>query len=403
MKNLEELKTFCRLQYQDCALPIYCYQAGELIFFYPEQSPDTFPPPRYLHELAGRHPSVSYCSSEYGIYFGSVSLHEFGNSCLILGPVSNIPYSDSMFHHMYSDYVILPDKRNTFQQFFQICPQMSLNSLLLKLIFINYCLNHEVLTLESVSGKYSETSVQSKTIEALFQRKEDMLHNQSHEVEAVYLDCIRSGNVKRLEEFAFNESAMHAGTLASTSLRQLKNIIIVTTTLATRAAIEGGLDADSAYHLSDYYIQNAESADNPDVLYHLLGVINHDFAEKVAEQKVPRTSDDILQKAIRYVLQNTNTPLKVTDVAEYVGFSRSYFSSYFKEKLGFSISAFILRCKLEESKQLLAHTEKSLSVISAYLCFSSQSHFQTSFKKQFGVTPLQYRKNPAIHNDVSGQ
>lgn len=49
------------------------------------------------------------------------------------------------------------------------------------------------------------------------------------------------------------------------------------------------------------------------------------------------------------------------------------------------------RCKLEESKSLLTFTEKSLAEISSHLCYSSQSHFQNAFKKQYGLTPMQYR------------
>jgi AraC-like DNA-binding protein len=59
--------------------------------------------------------------------------------------------------------------------------------------------------------------------------------------------------------------------------------------------------------------------------------------------------------------------------------------------MGFGLAAFITRTKLENSKQLLKYTNQSLSEISVYYCFSSQSHFQNSFKKQFGITPQQYR------------
>ena len=55
---------------------------------------------------------------------------------------------------------------------------------------------------------------------------------------------------------------------------------------------------------------------------------------------------------------------------------------------------FIMRCKLEEAKSLLTYTDKSLSEISSYLCFSSQAYFQNVFKKKFGVTPNEYRQRP---------
>ena len=128
-----------------------------------------------------------------------------------------------------------------------------------------------------------------------------------------------------------------------------------------------------------------------------MGKISYTFAEKVRDARMPVSTDGMIQNAIRFIQQNVCEHITVADVAEHVGFSRSYFSSYFKKELGFSVSAFILRCKMEEAKQLLKNTDKSVSVISSYLCLSSQSHFQSAFKRQYGVTPLQYRKNPVRH------
>ncbi|WP_375105406.1 helix-turn-helix domain-containing protein [Paenibacillus sp. RS8] len=41
----------------------------------------------------------------------------------------------------------------------------------------------------------------------------------------------------------------------------------------------------------------------------------------------------------------------------------------------------------------MAFSDKRISEISTYLCFSSQSHFQKSFKDKYGITPLMYRKS----------
>ena len=117
-----------------------------------------------------------------------------------------------------------------------------------------------------------------------------------------------------------------------------------------------------------------------------------DQCKKRTEKRTGCAGRVYRRKAIRYIQQNVNQHLTVGDVADYVGFSKSYFSAYFKETLGFSVSAFILRCKLEEGRELLQYTDKSISTISEFLCFSSQSHFHTAFKKQFGMTPSEYRK-----------
>lgn len=48
---------------------------------------------------------------------------------------------------------------------------------------------------------------------------------------------------------------------------------IIFTTLATRAAIEGGVDPDTAFHLSDNFIETAEKLSAPDALNELIGKI----------------------------------------------------------------------------------------------------------------------------------
>lgn len=389
---MDQLTTFCRLYYKDINIPIYLYQNNELRYTFPEQSPLTYPPEKYNQILFSSESSVSYCATDYGVYFGSVRQRCAENRILILGPVSPIPYSMADLHKIYADYVVPSDQREFFQQFLQTIPSVSMSSFLNKLIFLNYCLNQECVTSDHIFHE----SDSGETKKELYEFPESLSHNESYKIESIVMDLVRNGNLEGFKKLQFNESNYHIGVLASNTLRQLRNNIIVTTTLATRAAIEGGLDYDTAYRISDLYIQTAEKLNKPDDLYALMGRINYDFAERVHECKVPLTSDDILQKAIQYVLQNVGSHITVSDVAEHVGFSRSYFSTYFKEQLGFSLSAFILRCKLEESRRLLQFTSKSLSEISNYLSFSSQSHYQTAFKKQFGITPQQYRKNPKL-------
>ena len=51
--------------------------------------------------------------------------------------------------------------------------------------------------------------------------------------------------------------------------------------------IEGGLDYDTAYQLSDYFIQFSERLTSADRLTDLLGKVSYTFAEKVAQSKTP--------------------------------------------------------------------------------------------------------------------
>lgn len=207
-----------------------------------------------------------------------------------------------------------------------------------------------------------------------------------------YLNYIRNGNVDGLKKFFSNAFSPQAGQIADTPLRQAKNIHIVVVTMATRYAIKGGLDIESAYQLSDIYIQESEKLQNTKDLYHLQYNMLLDFARRVAQAQIPHDITSDIYKSIRYIKQHTNHAISTSDVATYVGKSRSYLSRCFKKELGFEMREFIMRCKLEEAKSLLTYTTKSLSEISSYLCFSSQAYFQNVFKKKYGITPNEYRK-----------
>lgn len=400
MISLQDIKDFCQLNYLDSGIPVYIYRNNTLLQAFPEQSACTYPPKHYIEEFAEMTDDIAHLSTPYGAYFVAVKPKDQTELCVVLGPANYIPFTDADFHTMYADYVDVQEDRKDFKHFFQLIPPIALSGLLAKAAVFNYFLNHEMRThfdlldSERTIVPYEHTEKQT---EDFYQQKEDFQHNNSFEIESMILHFVESGNVDGLKNMTLQSSVIHSGTIAPNQLRQTKNIHIIMTALATRRAISSGVDADEAFQMSDLYIQTAENLNDPSAVQNLNLQMLLAFAQKVKDKLIPKTSDEALQRAIQYVLQNINCPITAAEVADHVGFSRSYFSTYFKEQLGFTLSAFILRCKLEEGKHLLQFTDKPLSVISNYLCFSSQSHFQTAFKKQYNVTPLQFRKQPELY------
>lgn len=400
MISLQDIKDFCRLNYLDSGIPVYIYRNNTLLQAFPEQSACTYPPKHYIEEFAEMIDDITHLSTPYGAYFVAVKPKDQTELRVVLGPANYIPFTDADFHTMYADYVVVQEDRKDFKHFFQLIPPIALNGLLTKAAVFNYFLNHEMRThfdlldSERTIVPYEHTEKQT---EDFYQQKEDFQHNNSFEIESMILHFVESGDVDGLKNMKLQSSVIHSGTIAPNQLRQTKNIHIIMTALATRRAISSGVDADEAFQMSDLYIQTAENLNDPSAVQNLNLQMLLAFAQKVKDKLIPKTSDEALQRAIQYVLQNINCPITAAEVADHVGFSRSYFSTYFKEQLGFTLSAFILRCKLEEGKHLLQFTDKPLSVISNYLCFSSQSHFQTAFKKQYNVTPLQFRKQPELY------
>jgi len=280
-------------------------------------------------------------------------------------------------------------------------PLVSFQQFLSLLSFLNLCINGNEIDIDKYFNLYKESEIK-ENISRLFSsemyenRENERFHN-TYEFEQMLTDCIEHGNVSKLQNILgmqYAETNFNSGILSSNTLRNKRNLFISMVTLATRASIHGGLDIEEAYQLSDLYIQECEKTLFPDKIDQLYYPMLIDFTTRVSRRQltIDGMSKDIFQ-CIQYISKHTNEPLRVNDVADYIGKSRSYITRKFQTELGFGISAFIMKCKLEEAKNLLSFTNKSLSEISNYLCFSSQAYFQNVFKKNYGMTPLQYREN----------
>ena len=336
-------------------------------------------------------------------YFGLININDSPSKMdfLIIGPLFSTPCSEEMIHDFLHEGNLSGEPADEMRQFLLNTPPVSFQQFLSLLSFLNLCINGNEIDIDKHFNLYKESEIK-ENISRLFSsemyenRENERFHN-TYEFEQMLTDCIEHGNVSKLQNILgmqYAETNFNSGILSSNALRNKRNLFISMVTLATRASIHGGLDIEEAYQLSDLYIQECEKTLFPDKIDQLYYPMLIDFTTRVSRRQLPidGMSKDIFQ-CIQYISKHTNEPLRVNDVADYIGKSRSYITRKFQTELGFGISAFIMKCKLEEAKNLLSFTNKSLSEISNYLCFSSQAYFQNVFKKNYGITPLQYREN----------
>lgn len=225
----------------------------------------------------------------------------------------------------------------------------------------------------------------------LYNRKENESFHDTYFFEQEYYGLIERGDMDGLKEFIKKVPSFTSGTVASDSLRQAKNLFISSVALITRHAIAGGLDIETAYILSDSYIQEVEKMVSVEAITMLHATAAFDFTQRVSDNKIPAGMSSDIFKVMQYISNHVNQNISVEEIADYLQMDRTTLSKKFKRELGFNISEFIMRKKLEEAKSLLAHSDKTISEISEYLCFSTQSYFQNVFKKKYGMTPKEYR------------
>ena len=202
---------------------------------------------------------------------------------------------------------------------------------------------------------------------------------------------VRTGDAEGLKKWTSNAPAVNGGILASEQLRQAKNTLVVLATLVSRAAIQGGMEADEAFSLSDAFIQRSERFNNLQQITNLQYNMVLDFADRMSRIRQGEKPTQLTISVSNYVRRHISEKICVEDIARELFMSRPYLSAKFSHEAGMSLTDFILKQKTEEAKRLLRYSDKSAAAISSYLGFSSQSHFSRVFRKYSGKTPAEYR------------
>ena len=112
------------------------------------------------------------------------------------------------------------------------------------------------------------------------------------------------------------------------------------------------------------------------------------------EEDTLSPQDSAFMNELYQLMENewSNSELAVSRMTELLHISRTKFYYKVKGLTGENPSVFFKRYKLNRAAQLLKERKYNISEIADMTGFSTLSHFSTSFKKQFGVSPSEYVK-----------
>ena len=115
---------------------------------------------------------------------------------------------------------------------------------------------------------------------------------------------------------------------------------------------------------------------------------------QVSESLMNKGKGQILVKRFFHFLEeNHRKNLSLNEYAQMIGVTANHLTQTIKQLTGKTSSQIIKDKQLLEIKRLLVHTNLSVSEIAGQLNFDDQSYFTKFFKRETGVTPLQYRSD----------
>lgn len=99
-----------------------------------------------------------------------------------------------------------------------------------------------------------------------------------------------------------------------------------------------------------------------------------------------------LKSVFKYIDDNIQNPISLEEASEHAHINKSYLSQLFKQKTGYTFSAYVNFRKLNRARNLLLQTEKSIAEISQECGYRNVSYFSTVFTKTVGISPGNFRK-----------
>ena len=367
-------------------------------------NPDPISP--HIETILNQPHQVNMYATENLMFYGSV---KHGDYTIVIGPVGRITTSDALLTEMLFQMNEPRNRASELKDYISAIPSsIEVTSFAQMLCDINSVVNGVDVSIYDIDVFNFQSEGDTKEVFKTLQKSLSNIRDadifgddphwntytitEAHEFEKNLLYAISHGQVDLLSDPKYFEQTVSVGKLANNNMRQMKNQEICLAVLASRAAIDGGLNVEQSYTLCNIYIQKMEECDDFSELSNISRQIIIDYASRIHTLLVGENHSPIIARAIQFIARNINQRIYIEDIAEQLNVNRSYLSIRFKKETGMTLTDYIIQQKIFEAQRLIQNTDRSLLQISNYLDFSSQSYFQTQFKKYTGMTPAQYKK-----------
>ena len=101
---------------------------------------------------------------------------------------------------------------------------------------------------------------------------------------------------------------------------------------------------------------------------------------------------DERRKAIADVLRAADAPVSASALAEKFSVGETSLKNYFRGVYGQNISTYLREVRMKAAAEFLEDTSRPIAEIAEQIGYSNQGKFAAVFKKQFGMSPLEYRR-----------
>lgn len=210
--------------------------------------------------------------------------------------------------------------------------------------------------------------------------------------ENAMMDAVRTGNLKKVDTHVGRITAAVFDKRLPDHLRTLKNYCIITNTLLRKAAEQGGVHPVYLDSVSSDFAAKIEQLSSPAACPAMIGSMARSYCRLVKNHSAKSYSPSV-QKAMICVDTDLTAPLSLRYLADELNINSSYLSSLFKKETGLTVTAYIIRQRINYAKHLLENTRLQIQTVAQHCGLGDVHYFSKLFKKETGLTPREFRQS----------
>ena len=403
----EKLKYYLQTIQRMLNIPIVLGDGEDLYYFQPftlseKESELSFIVDR-LKNVHARFPDARalYFLHETLVMFGIVADLE-NRRFVFIGPLAQ----QNATERDISDYLfaagLSTDTTQAIAAYLNSVRPLTLNGLQQLLCNIDLILNDEMISVDDLVSIYD-----SENNDKILFAERELQNDTADDRRDIYLTenfngrmqyCIMNGDIDGLGNLLNQMDPIPFQELSKVdSLREFTIVAFGSVFAAETTALKSSVSAAELGRIKQFYLDRIDASRSIDDLRQLIISSLFEFTKCVKEHLYQKTDNPVIDRAINYIKANINSKLLIDDIAEGIRANAHYLFVRFKQETGKTMTQFINEEKIKKACYYLMFTDKSLAEISSYLSFSSQSYFQSIFKKVMGVTPTEWRRiNTAV-------
>ncbi|MBQ2953932.1 MAG: helix-turn-helix transcriptional regulator [Clostridia bacterium] len=225
-----------------------------------------------------------------------------------------------------------------------------------------------------------------------FDNRETQTTHLPYDQETAFYRAIAAGDGPEALRLATPLDQEGFGRLSDDPLQSLRYHLVITVAFITRYCMAGGMDAETAFNLSDLYIRRIDRCRTVAEILALHQELIGDYALRMHSLTHRSAYPRPILRCTEYIHTHLHARITVEELCAVSGLSRSHLSRLFRRETGLSIGQYITLQKVDAARKALEFTDQPVSDIAHTLAFSSESHFITVFRRATGTTPGEYRR-----------